>query len=47
MIAFLQDVTPSSLIKAYDHFIGSSCLHYQDTVMVEDPLSVGTLLSDC
>ena len=50
MIAILQDVTPvtpCSLVEAYDHFIGSCCLHCQDTMMVEDPLTVGTFLSDC
>jgi len=47
MIAILQDVTPCSLVEAYDHFIGSCCLHYQDTLMVEDPITVGTLLPDC
>jgi len=46
MIAILQDVTPCSLVEAYDHFIGSCCLYYQDTLMLEDPLTVGTLLPD-
>jgi hypothetical protein len=44
LIAFLQDVIPCSLVEAYDHFSGSYCLHYQDTLMVEDSLIVGTLL---
>jgi hypothetical protein len=47
MIAILQDVTPCSLVEACDHSIGSCCLHYQDTLMVEDSLTVGTLLPDC
>jgi len=46
MIAILQDVTLCSLVEAYDHFIGSYCLRYQDTLMVEDPVTVGTLLPD-
>jgi hypothetical protein len=46
MIAILQNVNPYSFVQAYDHFIGSCCLHYQDTRMLEDPVAVGTLLPD-
>jgi hypothetical protein len=47
MIAILQDVTPCSLVEAYDPFSGSCGLHYQDILMVEDPVTVAILLPDC